>query len=346
MPKHPVSLETRAKIANSLRGRTVPPEVRKRISEGQRGRVMSPETRAKISTKLKGRPVTWVSSLKGQTVAGAETLQRLYWGEHLTLDQIGEQLGCSGTGVLRAMVTLGIPRRTSAESLKLTGKANPGCFPKGLVPWNKSRHTGNYGNGFKKEQTAWNKGIPMREWMPEDSNADRKEKIRQTLKRRYIESPEFREELIKARVRLKDPAVKEKMVKATRLALFKRPNKPEQRVIDIIIKYKLPYSYTGGGSVILLGLNPDFVNCNGAKKIIEVFGIVYHNPDKTFLPQVPLIQQEPYRKALYASLGFDCLVLWDDEMKKLSDEEIMERIKEFTRQRKKPKAQLQFKGTE
>lgn len=309
---------------------------------------MSESSKEARRLKLKANPIR--SPLKGQTVADAETLQRLYWGEHLTLDQIGERLGCSGTGVLQAMQKFSIPRRTSAESLKLTGKANPGCFPKGLVPWNKGKplppETKAKLSASRKGQAPTNKGIPMHDWMGEESNAIRKEKIRQTLKRRYIESSEFRQELIRARARQKDPEIKEKMVKATRLALFKRPNKPEQRVIDIITKYKLPYSYTGGGSVILLGLNPDFVNCNGAKKIIEVFGIAYHNPDKTFLPQVPLIQQEPYRKALYASLGFDCLVLWDDEMAKLSDEEIAERIKEFTRQRKKPKTQLQFKGTE
>lgn len=104
--------------------------------------------------------------------------------------------------------------------------------------------------------------------------------------------------------------------------------------------YHLDYRYAGDGSVILGSLNPDFINVNGKKKIIEIFGRVFHDPNVSFKKEVPLGQQELYRKAIYASFGFDCLILWDDEMENLSDEEIAGKIRSFTKSRRKGTAQL------
>lgn len=136
---------------------------------------------------------------------------------------------------------------------------------------------------------------------------------------------------------------KAQRVRAVLKGLFKRPTKPEKRAIDIIDKNNLPYKYTGDGSVVIAGLSPDFTNCNGAKKLIEIFGVTFHDPNISFRKQMPLSQQETYRKAIYASLGFDCLVLWDDEMGRLSDEDIADTIKKFTKSRHKPTAQLYLK---
>lgn len=65
---HPVSEETRAKLAEASRGnkyslgRPVPSERREKISKSLKGRfkdkVFSPETRARISAGLRGRPVS------------------------------------------------------------------------------------------------------------------------------------------------------------------------------------------------------------------------------------------------------------------------------------------------
>ena len=51
-----------------------------------------------------------------------------------------------------------------------------------------------------------------------------------------------------------------------------RPTKPEKKLVGIKNECKLPYKYCGDGSVIIGGLNPDFINTNGEKKLIEVFG--------------------------------------------------------------------------
>lgn len=135
---------------------------------------------------------------------------------------------------------------------------------------------------------------------------------------------------------------REKQIQNTLIALSRRPTKPEKRICDIITAFNLPYKYTGDGTLLIGYLNPDYTNCNGAKKVIEVFGCFFHDPKVSRKP-IPLRAQEPYRKAIYASLGFDCLVLWDDEMEKFSDEEIADRIKTFTKSRHKPTAQLALK---
>lgn len=45
----------------------------------------------------------------------------------------------------------------------------------------------------------------------------------------------------------------------------------EKRVNDVIIKYELPYIFTGNGKFFIERKNPDFVNTNGQKIAIEVF---------------------------------------------------------------------------
>lgn len=107
----------------------------------------------------------------------------------------------------------------------------------------------------------------------------------------------------------------------------KKPTNPEKIIIDIIKKYKLPYKYVGNGAVIIYGLNPDFINCNGEKKIIEVFGRVFHDPNKTFKDKIKKYQTEEGRKEIFGELGYSCLVLWDDELKNLTESEIVDQIK-------------------
>lgn len=126
-------------------------------------------------------------------------------------------------------------------------------------------------------------------------------------------------------------------------ALQKKPTKPEARIIEILDNFSITeWKYVGNGEVKLGNLYPDFINVNGKKKLIEVFGRVYHDPAKRYGRELNLADREPYRKAIYASLGFDCLVLWDDEMKKLADKEIADIIRKFTNSRRKPTAQLPF----
>jgi hypothetical protein len=49
------------------------------------------------------------------------------------------------------------------------------------------------------------------------------------------------------------------------------PTSLENLFILLINKYKLPYKYVGNGEVWIGNRNPDFINTNGEKKVIEVY---------------------------------------------------------------------------
>lgn len=109
--------------------------------------------------------------------------------------------------------------------------------------------------------------------------------------------------------------------------LLKRPTKPERNVIELIEKNNFPFKYVGDGSKIIGTLNPDFIH-DEQKKVIEVFGRVYHDPEESFFP-VNWTSQPQGRKEIFKQLGYDCLILWDDELD--SEEDISNRIKTFIR---------------
>jgi len=111
---------------------------------------------------------------------------------------------------------------------------------------------------------------------------------------------------------------------------MKRPTIPEEKVSAIINEHTFPFSYTGNGKVIIGTLNPDFLHLN-SKKIIEVFGRVFHDPSVSFKIAIPWHQQYFGRMAYYAQFGYDCLILWDDE---LCDESVVvRRIQSFLKEK-------------
>lgn len=116
---------------------------------------------------------------------------------------------------------------------------------------------------------------------------------------------------------------RDRQMLAVMKGLQRRPTQPEQQLIDLIEKYGLPYKYTGDGSFIIGGIAPDFVNVNGAKVVIEVFGDYWHTTRVKCA-----VQTEEGRRARLAEYGWELIVLWESEMKKLTDQEIVKRLSE------------------
>lgn len=113
-------------------------------------------------------------------------------------------------------------------------------------------------------------------------------------------------------------------------ALIKKPTKPEKKLISIIERNALPFEYVGNGKVIIGTLNPDFVHNNGKNKVIEVFGRLFHDPEVSFKDQIPWHQQYWGRMACYAQFGYDCLILWEDELD--DEKEVVENVHWFERE--------------
>lgn len=109
-----------------------------------------------------------------------------------------------------------------------------------------------------------------------------------------------------------------------------RPNKAEE-ALEIFLNNRFPgeYEYTGDGSLIIKGMIPDFTNCNGKKEIIELFGSYYHSQK---LVGDRWRQTELGRIMAFNSLGFRCLVIWENELK--DKDKLLEKIRTFQGKRR------------
>ena len=91
-----------------------------------------------------------------------------------------------------------------------------------------------------------------------------------------------------------------------------------ERVFERICKdCNLPYKYTGDGSFWIgrnPSINPDFVDCNGGKTAIEVFGDYWHSPLLNRNIRYP--QTLKGRKKQLKKYGWRLIVLWECDLRR------------------------------
>ena len=98
---------------------------------------------------------------------------------------------------------------------------------------------------------------------------------------------------------------------------YSGPNKIEielQTILDNL--YPGEWKFVGDGQLIIDGKSPDFVNCNGQKKIIELFGDYWHKG-----------QNPEDRKKVFKPFGYETLVIWEHELKEIK--KVKNRISRF-----------------
>lgn len=149
------------------------------------------------------------------------------------------------------------------------------------------------------------------------------QKSSETLKQLHAD-PEWHQKAIKKMhagrdASWADPQRRETRIRAILQASHRRPTYIEQKIIDILEEYSLPYKYTGDGDVIIGRACPDFTNINGHKKLIEVFGNYWHQPEDV-----------AKKKLHYDKYGFQVLILWENQLNRMSDVEIAKQIRHFT----------------
>ena len=132
------------------------------------------------------------------------------------------------------------------------------------------------------------------------------------------------------RKKSKDPEFQKRRMEAWHTSVKASPNKAEKRLLGIINEVcPNQYKFVGDGSFIIDGLNPDYVNVNGQKKVIELFGKAFHHT-KVCAWKLPPRRTVRGRRKAFAEFGYEMLVIWDDELKaKTRLQEIKDRIKEF-----------------
>lgn len=95
------------------------------------------------------------------------------------------------------------------------------------------------------------------------------------------------------------------------------PNKKEIQLTDLLDNlYPGEWRFVGDGQVVMGGKCPDFINVNGQKKIIELFGDYWHRGEN---PQD--------RVDLFSPFGFETLVIWERELKNM--ESVKSKIQDF-----------------
>jgi hypothetical protein len=114
-----------------------------------------------------------------------------------------------------------------------------------------------------------------------------------------------------------DSSWKKEIVKKIFKASHVRPNYKES-VLDGLIQLVRPkeFLYVGDGSVIIEGKCPDWINVNGKKQIIELFGRFWHPPE-----------DEEKRKVYFSKYGYEVLVVWEFELSNF--ERLFEKIRGF-----------------
>lgn len=102
-----------------------------------------------------------------------------------------------------------------------------------------------------------------------------------------------------------------------------RPNKSELYLLNILRSlFPNEYKFVGDFSFVIDGKNPDFININGQKKLIELFGDYWHDPKK-----FPEIQTPEERIKYFKRYGFNTLIIWESELRNLDSLE--SKLKEF-----------------
>ena len=103
------------------------------------------------------------------------------------------------------------------------------------------------------------------------------------------------------------PELKEKAIRHAFAKLRNKQNEAE-KTLFLLVEKVLPgqFRYNGGLELgIMIGHKiPDFVNVNGRKQVIELFGDYWHRG-----------QDSSQLIDLYHKLGWDCLVVWEHELK-------------------------------
>ena len=93
------------------------------------------------------------------------------------------------------------------------------------------------------------------------------------------------------------------------------PNIPERRLRNGLNKmFPGEYKFVGDGKIWIVGKNPDFININGQKKIIELFGDYWHSKKKTGRTKK---REERQRINHFAKYGFRTLIVWEKELKNI-----------------------------
>lgn len=246
------------------------------------GETHSDKSRKEISASLKGRP-SWN---KGHT---SETDPRIPTGKNHHM--YGKKSHMSG-------------KKHTEESLKLMREAQKG--ENNPMYGKKGRDNPHYGRKRSKETgkkiSIAKKGKPGMRGKDNPMYGRTGEKHPMFGKKR---TEKTRKQISEKAIRnWQDPEFQKKSA----IGRKTKPNKPEIFLMELLeTLYPNDWKYVGDLQFFLGGKNPDFMNVNGEKKLIELYGDYWHRDDD---PQDRVDHFKQY--------GFNTLIIWESELENLS----------------------------
>lgn len=192
--------------------------------------------------------------------------------------------------------------------------ANPITRKRLLIGIRKGKNSTEYKKKTSRTTKKWWKNLSQSEKIKIRnilSISHRKENLVSGAIKNYSEAHKKHFKDPKARKRLKKQTsflwTQESYQRTQALARHLKPNKPEKYLIELLNKnFPNEYKYVGDFQFWLGGKNPDFMNVNGQKKLIEFYGYYWHKDDN------PKTRIKHFKK-----YGFDTLVIWDKELKNI-----------------------------
>ena len=226
-----------------------------------------------------------------------EELVELYWGKELSGREVARKLGVPAPTVFSWMKQRDIKLRPHNVALSLYQDKYPEQIAKFSEAGVKSL------KGRKQSAQTIQKRVSSRKG--------------------YTHSEETRKKMslsLKGRKWTKEQ--RERLLPILKISRLKRPTKIECAFQEIINKFNLPYKYVGDGYTWIAGRCPDFINVNGKKTVVEIFGRWWHDPSRN--PKVKSKYTEKETTAHYAEYGFSCIVIWEEEL--LDEDSIIQKL--------------------
>jgi G:T-mismatch repair DNA endonuclease (very short patch repair protein) len=194
---------------------------------------------------------------------------------------------------------------------------------KGRIPWNRGcqglyRHSEEIKRTISERKKNKQREPFSEEWRKRIGDAQRgrhrseetKKKLSKSNKGKHNPTEETRKKMSNARIK----ARKEGMYSL-------KPTTPEKKFMEICANRNLPFKYVGDGKFWIENVNPDFVESNGRKIAIEIYGDYWHN--------LPIhIMKDKRRTTTLGKYGWKLLILWEHELKELSENEIIRKVTE------------------
>ncbi|MFH1547553.1 MAG: NUMOD3 domain-containing DNA-binding protein [bacterium] len=264
-----------------------------RDEKGRFVKGMTPHNKGKpikewISEEIRKERTRKISEAHSRPIS-EDKLYELYHNKELSTTEIGEIFGNSSTHVLKYMKKYGIERRKQ-HACKYGGYD----FPKGEENPNFGRLKGEDNPMYGKYQSK-----------------ETRDNIGKANKKKW-EDIEYKKRTLKAQIesRKLKPSIPEKKVK---------------KLLDNIHPNEFAYNGDFSLGITIGGRIPDFVNVNGNKEVIEVFGQYWHSPLHN--PNVNINRTYENTVRHYKKYGWNCLIIWDYELN--NKDNVIQKIQNF-----------------